>query len=220
MVVLWSHSTRAVTEMSMKIFPHFMLTFDSSSLSITKVCSTLASHKTILTATNVQRPCIVLTVCIIASKPFTMPREFNFTCTNTKPRALLLLIWADCHLTLECVIKTDAIGHVLVLVVAVFTIEFVWLALFQEHDLAWIIRPLDDSRKVHGVVDLVLCLENFLEAKIIMPLLQSVECNVFVVPIEDLFGCWCGSRVGHHRVRSLLLRIVWWPQLRNVHFEI
>ena len=73
--------------------------------------------------------------------------------------------------------------------VAVLTIKFVWLALFQEHDLAWIIRPLDDSRKVHGVVDLVLCLENFLEAKIIMPLLQSVKCNVFVVPIEDLFGC-------------------------------
>ena len=67
--------------------------------------------------------------------------------------------------------------------------------MLQEHDLARIVGPLHNACKVHGVVDLILCLKHLFEAKVVVTFLECVKGDVLVVPIVDVLAYCARSRV-------------------------
>ena len=103
----------------------------------------------------------------------------------------------------------------MILGVGVLARQLVLLGLRLEEHQARVVGPLNDASEVHGVVDLVLRLQDLLEAEVVVTLLQGVERDVLVVPVEDLLGLAgvgrAGSCLGKHRlVRAGL------PGLRRV----
>ena len=127
-----------------------------------------------------------------------MAREFDITSGASKARPHALLVRTDSHLSLKGIVEAHTVCHVLVLRVAVLTVELVWLALLQEHHLIRVVRPLHDAREVHCVVDLVLRLEHFFETEVVMTFLQRVEGDVLVVTVIDIFAHSTRRRIGKH----------------------
>ena len=100
---------------------------------------------------------------------------------------------------MKSIVKTHAIGHVLVLGIAEFTVELLLLlALLHEQDEIRIVWLLDDAREVHGIVNLILSLQHFFKTEVIMAFLQGVERYIFVV-----LGEYVTLSVGTATVRSV-----------------
>ena len=202
MMVLGSHTSRTVVKMFRKVFPHLLLTLRSSPLSGVKVSSTMAAHQAILPATETQRSCIALPIGLAASSAIaTIARKLNVATVDAW--ALSLLVRADSHLPLKCIVETDTVCHVLVLRVAELTVKLVRLALFEKHNLIRIVWSLDNSREMHRIVNLILGLQNLFEAEIVVTFLESVKRDVLVVPIVDVLGVCTGHRIRQRRLVSL-----------------
>ena len=78
------------------------------------------------------------------------------------------------------------------------------VALLHEQNQIWVVRLFYDAREVHGVVHLILRLEHFLETKVVMAFLQSIERYILVMLDKDIFiGCGGGCSIGQDRVVSL-----------------
>ena len=164
----------------------------------------MATDEAVFTAPKSHGSSIASHVSVVATgRPFTPTRELNLT-SRPGDAGSLALVRADGHLSLERIVKAHAVGHVLILGVGVLAGQLVLLGLLLEQHQARVVWPLNDASEVHGVVDLVLRLQHLLEAEVVVTLLQGVERDVLVVPVEDLLGLARarrgGCRLGKHRL--------------------
>ena len=83
----------------------------------------------------------------------------------------VLVVGVQVETSLEGIVETHRIGLLLVFGIAELTVKLLLVALLHKEDQVWVVRLLDDARKVHGVVHLVLRLKHFLKTKVVMALL-------------------------------------------------
>lgn len=203
MMVLRGHTPGAVLEVPLEVLPHLLLFLRSSTLSV-EVGGAMATNETVFTASDSHGSSIACHVSLVATgRPVTPTRELNLTSRPGDARSLAL-VRAYRHLSLERIVEAHAVGHVLILGVGVLAGQLVLLGLLLEQHQARVVRPLNDASEVHGVVDLVLGLQHLFEAEVVVALLQGVERDVLVVPVEDLLGLARarrgGRRLGKHRL--------------------